>query len=103
MGFRTSVHLPERFTGQAVIAGHTVTEVFGKLLPLCEEGMQEPDMAVAALIWELLASFCRGDKPRDRACRKAPPRQELFQRGVQKVRRNPAAEVHKRNASCRGG
>ena len=65
MGFRTSVPLPERFTGQAVIAGHTVTEVFGKLLPLCEEGMQEPDMAVAALIWELLASFCRGDKPRE--------------------------------------
>lgn len=65
MGFKASIPLPNSFTEQAVIAGRTVTEVFGKLIPLCEEGLREPDMTVAALVWELIASFCRSGNQRE--------------------------------------
>ena len=59
MGFKTTLTLPERFTEHSVIFGSVVTGVFEKLLSVCRERISEPDMIVASLIWELLASFYR--------------------------------------------
>ncbi len=59
LGFRTALPLPERFMGQSILSGSVVSGVFEKLLSVCRERISEPDMIVASLIWELLASFCR--------------------------------------------